>query len=80
MIKDVPTLQQMLTFVYDKNGRPDAMSGKHDDLVIADCILNEISMQQDYKPSQEHISALTTADRFFGRKEEVTETLAGDIY
>ena len=80
LIKDVPTLQQMLTFVYDKNGRPDAMSGKHDDLVIADCILNEISMQQDYKPSAEHVSALTVADRFFGRKEEVTETLAGDIY
>lgn len=46
LIKDIPTLQQMLTFVYDKNGRPDAMSGKHDDLLIADCILNEISEQQ----------------------------------
>lgn len=46
LIQDVPTLRQMLTFIYDKNGRPDAMSGKHDDLLIADCILNEISDQQ----------------------------------
>jgi len=46
LIQDIPTLQQMLTFVYDKNGRPDAMSSKHDDLLIADCILNEIGDQQ----------------------------------
>lgn len=47
LIQDIPTLQQMLTFVYDKNGRPDSMSGKHDDLLIADCILSEIRGQQD---------------------------------
>ena len=46
LIQDIPTLNQMLTFVYDKNGRPDAMSGKHDDLLIADCMLNEICDQQ----------------------------------
>ena len=46
LIQDIPTLQQMLTFVYDKNNRPDAMSGKHDDLLIADCILSEIRGQQ----------------------------------
>ena len=53
-IQDIPTLKQMLTFVYDKNGRPDAMSGSHDDLLIADCILNEISDQQKTTRSQEH--------------------------
>jgi hypothetical protein len=46
LIQDIPTLQQMLTFVYDKDGKPDAMSSKHDDLLMADCILNEISDQQ----------------------------------
>lgn len=46
LIQDIPTLKQMLTFVYDKDGRPDAMSGEHDDLLIADCILEEISRQQ----------------------------------
>lgn len=48
LLQDIPTLNQMLTFVYDKEGRPDAMSGKHDDLVIADCILNEISEKQTH--------------------------------
>ena len=28
-------LSECLTFVMDKNGRPDAESGKHDDMVIA---------------------------------------------
>lgn len=58
LLHDVPTLRQMLTFAYDKNGRPDAMSGHHDDLLIADCILNEISDQQrkipNVPPTDEH--------------------------
>ena len=46
LIKDIPTLQEMITFVYDENNRPDAMSGKHDDLLISDMILNQIRSQQ----------------------------------
>lgn len=42
LFTDIPTLEEMLTFVYDKNGRPDAMSGKHDDLLISDMIANEV--------------------------------------
>ena len=31
-------LSECLTFVIDKNGRPDAESGKHDDLIMSDAI------------------------------------------
>jgi len=41
-------LSEALTFVYDKNGRPDAESGKHDDLLISDMIANEIRTQQSF--------------------------------
>jgi len=45
---DVETLREALTFAYDKNGRPDAMAGKHDDLLMSDMIANEIRGQQRY--------------------------------
>ena len=46
LINDIPTLQQMLTFVYDNNKRPDALSGHHDDLLFSDQIANQIKIQQ----------------------------------
>ena len=47
LINDIPTLHEMLTFVYNEENRPDAMSGAHDDLLISDCIVNKIRDQQD---------------------------------
>ena len=38
----------MLTFVTDKNGRPDAESGKHDDVLMSDMIGEEIRSQQTH--------------------------------
>ena len=46
LINDIPTLQEMLTFVYDDNGRPDAISGKHDDLLFSEMIASQIREQQ----------------------------------
>lgn len=43
---DINTLREMLTFAEDKNGRPDAMSGKHDDLLLSDMIAEETRRQQ----------------------------------
>jgi len=34
-INCLPLLEEILTFVRDKRGKPQAASGKHDDLVIA---------------------------------------------
>ena len=42
------TLGEMLTFVYDKNRKPQAASGKHDDLVLAAAICYSIRGQQRY--------------------------------
>lgn len=64
LIVDIPTLKQMLTFVYDKNGRPDAMPGEHDDLLIADCILNEISDQQTTIVQKEQKQIYTEDDYY----------------
>lgn len=42
---DINTLQEMLTFVRDDMGRPDAQSGKHDDLLFSHMIAMEIQFQ-----------------------------------
>ncbi|MNN71264.1 hypothetical protein D3C81_1871830 [compost metagenome] len=34
--------------MYDDKGRPDAESGKHDDVLISDMIANEIRQQQSF--------------------------------
>lgn len=46
LFNDIPTLQEMLTFVYDENNRPDAEQSKHDDLLFSDMIAEEIRGQQ----------------------------------
>ena len=48
LINDIETLEEALTFIYDDKGRPDAMQGKHDDLIIADMICNQIREQQSF--------------------------------
>ena len=53
LFNDIPTLLEMLTFVIDNSGRPDAMSGKHDDLLFSDMICNAIRGQQDYAVTSE---------------------------
>jgi hypothetical protein len=45
---DIGTLKEMLTFVIDKDGRYDAESGKHDDLLFSDMIAEAISNQQTH--------------------------------
>lgn len=56
LIHDIETLQECLTFVEDKNGRPDAMSGKHDDLLFSDMIASEIRTQQTFDTLPESIN------------------------
>jgi hypothetical protein len=55
LFTDIDTLQEMTTFVYDKDNRPDATSGKHDDLLISDMIANEIRPQQRFQYQQESL-------------------------
>lgn len=48
-INDISTLQECLTFIYNEKGRPDAMEGKHDDLLFSEMIANEARQQQRYE-------------------------------
>lgn len=43
---DIPTLQEMTTFVKKDNGKQEAQTGQHDDLVMALAIAHFISKQQ----------------------------------
>ena len=52
-VVDVEFINECLTFVTDENGRPDAETGKHDDLLFSDMIANEIRCQQKYLPSEQ---------------------------
>lgn len=47
LLNDYETLGEMLTFVYDKNWRPQAENGAHDDLVMALAIAHGIRGQQE---------------------------------
>lgn len=46
LFTDLTMLGECLTFIYDKDNRPDAQSGKHDDVLLSDMIANEIRPQQ----------------------------------
>ena len=53
LINDIPTLEEAMTFVYDEKGRPDAISGKHDDLIFSDMIAEQIREQQARKNAKD---------------------------
>lgn len=53
LFNDIDMLQECLTFVKDENGRPDAMSGKHDDLIFSDMIAQAAREQQEVRAPEE---------------------------
>ncbi len=48
IVCDVATLREMLTFVRNEKGKPEAIAGKHDDLVMALAIAHAIGEQGDH--------------------------------
>lgn len=46
LFTDIDTIDEMLTFIYDENMRPDATEGKHDDLLFSDMIAQATRWQQ----------------------------------
>jgi phage terminase large subunit len=48
LINDIPTLEEMLTFVKNENGRAEAQDGAHDDLLMGLAITYQIRDQQSY--------------------------------
>lgn len=56
-IPDKDTLKEMLTFIKNEKGRPEAQEGYHDDLVMGLAIAYDIREQQTFNllpPTEEH--------------------------
>ena len=66
LFNHIDMLRECITFVYDKNGRPDALSGKHDDILFSDMIANAIRGQQ-------------TSDFLLEVKHELPDELPEDL-
>lgn len=48
-INDIETLREALTFIKNERGRPEAMEGEHDDLIMGLAITYYIRDQQSFK-------------------------------
>ena len=46
LFTDIIMIQECLSFIYDEEMRPDAMDGKHDDLLFSDMIAEATRWQQ----------------------------------
>ena len=53
LINDIPTLNEMLTFVRNEKGKPEAQDGKHDDNIMALAIAHYIRGQQEMQMAEE---------------------------
>lgn len=73
LFQDIAFLEECLTFVYDKNGRPDAESGKHDDILISDMIANEIRSQQSFIAKEQVVEAKPLPFPFRGGSDDDNE-------
>lgn len=75
LINDKETLEEMLVFVRNEKGRPEAQEGCHDDLVMALAIAYYIRPQQDMKVKQQNIESIqkSIAVEFGFEKEQKDE-------
>lgn len=67
---DIPTLNEMLTFVRNEKGRPEAQEGATDDLVMSAAITYYISEQQSYELAEEVIEKHPTPFPFQSNEVE----------
>ena len=68
-INDIETLEEMLTFVKNEEGKSEAQLGCHDDLVMSLAIAHYIRTQQEYKVKKE-VKAKSKSFNFSFEKEE----------
>ena len=75
LINDKETLEEMLVFVRNEKGRPEAQDGCHDDLVMALAIAYYIRPQQDMQIKQQNIETIqkSIAVEFGFEKEQKDE-------
>ena len=69
LLNDEATLDEMLTFVVNEKGKPEAMEGKHDDLIMALAIAHKAREQQHYTvtPQKERITGTWTTQELLWR-------------
>lgn len=75
---DVETLREMLTFVKDERGKPQAIAGKHDDLVMALAIAHYVASTQGdhtWKANEDEENIL---EKLFNLKDNAAETVRSE--
>lgn len=73
LINDKDTLEEMLVFVRNEKGRPEAQEGSHDDLVMALAIAYYIRTQQDMTVKTDTHELEYNIYKDFGFTDEVSE-------
>ena len=79
LINDKETLEEMLTFVRNEKGRPEAQDGAHDDLVMALAIAYYIRTQQDMTVKANKQSLEYNIMKDFGFEKEKKNELGSSI-
>ena len=72
LINDKETLEEMLTFVRNEKGRPEAQNGAHDDLVMGKAIAHYIRPQQEYKVKKDIVEKRIKKEYTFDFDEKET--------
>lgn len=72
---DAETLREMLYFIVSENGKPQAMEGKHDDLVMALAIAHQVATQSLAVWEETGYKEVNEFNRFFNL-EEIEENYA----
>jgi phage terminase large subunit len=72
LFNDMTTLDEMLTFVRNEKGKPEAQEGKHDDCIMAIAIAYHARSQQSYLVEEK--------DRYYECEEEDEESGIGGWY
>ena len=78
-INDKETLEEMLVFVRNEKGRPEAQEGCHDDLVMALAIVYHIREQQDMTVKVDKHELEYNIMKDFGFEEEVEDEYGSKI-
>lgn len=65
----LPLLQEMMAFVRNSRGKPEAMAGNHDDLVVSTAIaymVRKLLFSEDFKPNKDELKPTSKLDIMFG--------------
>lgn len=79
LINDKETLEEMLVFVRNERGRPEAQEGSHDDLVMALAIAYYIRIQQDMAVKVDEQELEYNIMKDFGFEKEQEDEFGSDI-